>query len=129
MTSVTMVAKFSGFQLPFLTVQATVLFLSAIFAGQRCEDPEILLPWQRYVTTSPLYCITTNFIVVEEEEGGGYTCAKVGSLTFSNTGYPKQTVCFNGPIEKTKPRWDPSRLFRSSCNGADHCVKVVTQRG
>ena len=59
-----MVAKFlnlnnlSGQRQPFALwndgrkVQATVLFLSAIFVGQRCEDPEILLPWQRYVTTS-----------------------------------------------------------------------------
>ena len=55
-------------------VWATVLFLSAIMhrkfihvnffafsscyisrTGTVCWDPEMLLPWQRYVTTSPLY--------------------------------------------------------------------------
>lgn len=27
-------------------------------------------------------------------------CVKVGSVTFRNTGYPEQTVRFNGPIKK-----------------------------
>ena len=65
-------------------VWATVLFLSAIMhrkfihvkffvffcyisrTGTVCWDPEMLLPWQRYVTTSPLY-----WQCLEDILGGG----------------------------------------------------------
>ena len=43
----------------FETMQ--IRFLSGVFGLFSCL-PEILLPWQRDVTTSPLYCATLNVI-------------------------------------------------------------------
>ena len=44
-------------QLLLLVIVDTTATLALYIVGQYCRHPKILLPWQREVTISPLYCI------------------------------------------------------------------------